>query len=69
LSRFELVKRLALEMAVTEEMERRSFVKLASVTAPTAERESEIARIADNMFLPAGITDQLALLVQKNRAR
>ncbi len=52
-----LVERLALEMAVAEELERRALQKDAAGMTPRAESESEIAAIADDMFLPRGILD------------
>jgi hypothetical protein len=65
LNQLTLVRRLALEMAVTEEMERRALAQEASTTEYMAERESEIARIADDMFLPSGVTRALERLIRR----
>lgn len=55
-----LVERLALEIAVAEELERSALAQhVASVNARVP-GESEVADIADNMFLPQGIVDWIA---------
>ena len=61
-------ERLALEMAVTEEFERRELSRQASTLHPMAARASEVAAIADDLFLPARITDWIARR-RRNRER
>jgi hypothetical protein len=52
-----VAKRIALEMALNDDSERRAMDgDLAELEAAWREAE-EIAAIADNMFLPAGITE------------
>lgn len=52
--------RLALEMAVTEALERRTLAgEAASLQAVSAEA-SEVAKIADDMFLPDSVTEWIA---------
>ena len=53
------VDRLALEMAVAEEVERRALAEDASSAGERAARESEVAAIADDMFLPRFVLDWL----------
>jgi hypothetical protein len=54
--------RLALEMALHEESERRAMDgELAALELAWAEAE-QIAKIADDMFLPASIDEQLNTL-------
>ena len=52
-----IVGRLALEMAVAEEVERREMAGEVSGLAERWEREEEIARESDDMFLPRWIGD------------
>ena len=52
-----LVTRLALEMAVTEELERRALASEALSHEDKSREAEEVAAIADNMFIPAAITD------------
>jgi hypothetical protein len=55
-----LVERLALEMAVAEELERSALEEdVAKVNSRVAE-QSEVAGIADDMFLPQGVLDWIA---------
>jgi len=50
-----VVERLALEMAVSEEMEHRAMSGAVTELAGQWTREEEIARTADDMFLPGWI--------------
>jgi hypothetical protein len=54
------VARLAFEMAVTEELERRALAGEAAALEGRWRDAEEIAGIADAMFLPAFVTDWLA---------
>jgi predicted nuclease with TOPRIM domain len=54
------IPRLAFEMALTEELERRSLAGEANALSQQWREAEEVAEIADNMFLPAAITDWLA---------
>ena len=54
------IPRLALEMAVSEELERRALAGDAGVLSQRWRDAEEVAHIADNMFLPASVTDWLA---------
>lgn len=54
------VTRLALEMAVTEALEVRALAREAGSHEDESQRAEEIAAIADDMFLPASITDWIA---------
>lgn len=56
------VERLALEMALHEERERRALEGELQELERAWREADEIAGIADNLFLPAGIDDQLARL-------
>jgi hypothetical protein len=51
--------RLALEMAVTEELERRDVVRDAAAYVPRSREAEEIAAIADDMFVPRFVSDWL----------
>jgi hypothetical protein len=51
--------RLALEMAVTEEMERRELASAADAAVESWRDEEEIAAINDDLFLPESITNRL----------
>lgn len=55
-----LVERLALEMAVAEELERAALEQEAAKVNIRVADESEVAAIADNMFLPQGVLDWIA---------
>jgi hypothetical protein len=55
-----IVPRLALEMAVAEEMEREIMAAEAAELTTIATSESEIAQIADEMFLPTEISKQIS---------
>jgi hypothetical protein len=55
MTRMPVVDRLALEMAVTEELERRAMSGQATALAERWVEEEEIARTADEMFLPGWI--------------
>jgi len=52
-----VVERLALEMAVSEEMERRAMSGAVTELAEKWSEEEEIARTSDDMFLPQWIGD------------
>jgi hypothetical protein len=54
------VARLAFEMAVTEEVERRALAGEATALEGRWRDAEEVAGIADAMFLPAFVTDWLA---------
>jgi hypothetical protein len=54
------VTRFAFEMAVTEELERRALAGDADALTGRWREAEEVAHIADNMFLPAFVTDWLA---------
>lgn len=65
IAKFPLEVRLALEMAAHEEQERRALEgELALLEAAWREAE-EVARIADDMFLPESATRRLAELKQE----
>jgi hypothetical protein len=55
----EPVARLAFEMAVTEELERRELAGEAEAVEGDWRAAEEVARIADSMFLPHFVTDWL----------
>ncbi|MDQ2666191.1 MAG: hypothetical protein M3Z05_09295 [Gemmatimonadota bacterium] len=55
-----LVERLALEIAVAEELERRLLAGDAASVVARAEFEGEVAGIADNMFLPQAMLEWIA---------
>jgi hypothetical protein len=53
-------ERLALEMAVSEELERRAIADHAAAISAGSARASEVAEIADNMFVPQSVLDWIA---------
>jgi len=63
------VDRLALEMAVNEALEHRSMAGEAALLAQQWPVEEEIAHTADDMFLPAWITDRLRAAKRQFGAR
>jgi len=56
----EPVARLALEMAVTEELERRAVAGEAAALVASWERAEEVAGIADGMFVPRFVSEWIA---------
>jgi hypothetical protein len=62
-----LVERLALEMAVAEELERSEMAEEVAIENTRVPAESEVADIADNMFVPQGIVDWIARYKSKSR--
>ena len=63
------VARLAVEMAVTEELERRALAGEAAALEGRWRDAEEVAGIADAMFLPAFVTDWLARRGRERRRR
>jgi hypothetical protein len=53
-------ERLALEMAVSEELERRALAEHAEAIGTGSTRAREVAEIADNMFVPQSVLDWIA---------
>jgi hypothetical protein len=53
-------ERLALEMAVSEELERRELAEHAEAIGTGSARAREVAEIADNMFVPQSVLDWIA---------
>jgi hypothetical protein len=62
LKRVPLATRLALEMAAHEESERRALEGELAVLEEAWQQADEIAAIADDMFLPASVDEELARL-------
>jgi hypothetical protein len=62
LKRVPLATRLALEMATHEESERRALEGELYVLEEAWKQADEIAAIADDMFLPQSVDDELARL-------
>jgi hypothetical protein len=60
LTRLDPERRVALEMAVTEECERADVVRIASDAGAEWEEEDEVAAIADDLLLPPDVTARLA---------
>lgn len=60
LSQVSFVPRLALEMALTEEVERRVFAGEALTLVPPWQEAEEVAGIADSLLVPASVTEWLA---------
>ena len=52
-------RRMALEMAVTEEMEQRDLTTAADDATETWREEEEVAAIADDLLIPDSVTDRL----------
>ena len=62
------VRSLALEMAVTEELDRRELAGEAARLGDDSAEASEVAHIADNLFLPQAITDWIHRHRHRGRA-
>ena len=62
LKRVPLATRLALEMATHEESERRALEGELYILEAAWRQADEIAAIADDMFLPQSVDDELARL-------
>ena len=60
--------RLALEMAVMEEAERRELSRYAKSLTQALEEEGEIAGIADDLLTPPQVEERLARLKQASSA-
>jgi hypothetical protein len=69
LMRLSVVDRLALEMAVAEEVERRSMSDELPQLAQRWVEEEEIARTSDDMFLPRWIGDWIRATTRRLRPR
>jgi hypothetical protein len=69
LIRLSVVDRLALEMAVAEEVERRSMSSELPQLAQRWAEEEEIARTSDDMFLPGWISDWIRATTRRLRPR
>ena len=69
LMRLSVVDRLALEMAVAEEVERRSMSSELPQLAQRWVEEEEIARTSDDMFLPRWIGDWIRATTRRLRPR
>lgn len=69
LMRLSVVDRLALEMAVAEEVERRSMSSELPQLAQRWVEEEEIARTSDDMFLPRWIGDWIRATTLRLRPR
>ena len=59
--------RLALEMAVTEEVEQRQLTERTETLAEEWHDEEEIGAISDDLLLPDGVKDRLDALRQRSR--
>ena len=57
--------RLALEMAVTEEVERRQLAERSEVLAEEWQEEEEIGAISDDLILPDGVRERLDEMKKK----
>lgn len=62
IARFPLEARLALEMAAHEEQERRAMEGELALLEEAWRQAEEIAKIADDMFLPSGVAERLEQL-------
>jgi hypothetical protein len=57
--------RLALEMAVTEEVEQRQLAERSEVLAEEWQEEEEIGAISDDLLLPDGVSEKLEEMKKK----
>ena len=63
------VRRLALEMAIMEEMEQRELARYAKTVGEAWGNEEEIAAIADDLLTPPQVTERLAQLQKARSAK
>jgi hypothetical protein len=61
------VRRLALEMAATEELEQRELTERTEVLVVEWPEEEDIGAISDDLLLPDGVTDRLDVLRRRSR--
>jgi len=63
----EPVRRLALEIAATEELEQRELTERTGALAEEWPDEEAIGAISDDLLLPDGVTDRLDALKRRSR--